>query len=107
MPRFDRLTACQIGLFSYHRSPMAGVAPENLNPSGRWIDSTLMTSAPIDARNEVAMGPLQNVDRSRTRTPSSGLSDAPSGSRPAGRAATSNSPSAGARPLGAAGVSES
>src|SRR3954471_13951351 len=35
-------------------------------------DSTLITSAPIDARCSVANGPAHIIDRSTTRTPASG-----------------------------------
>ena len=41
-------------------------------PSGRWIDSTLMTSAPNAASEFEAAGPAQNAVKSTTRTPASG-----------------------------------
>ena len=41
-------------------------------PSGRWIDSILMTSAPNAANECVAAGPAQNAVKSTTRTPASG-----------------------------------
>ena len=41
-------------------------------PSGRWIDSTLTTSAPNAASRWVAAGPAQNAVKSTMRTPSSG-----------------------------------
>ena len=43
-------------------------------PSGRWIDSILMTSAPNAASEWVADGPAQNAVKSTTRTPASGSS---------------------------------
>ena len=45
-------------------------------PSGRWIDSILMTSAPNAANECVAAGPAQNAVRSTIRTPASGSSAA-------------------------------
>ena len=43
-------------------------------PSGRWIDSILITSAPNAANEWVADGPAQNAVRSMIRTPASGSS---------------------------------
>src|SRR5262245_52352393 len=43
-------------------------------PSGRWIDSILITSAPNAANEWVADGPAQNAVRSTIRTPASGSS---------------------------------
>src|SRR3954462_10829424 len=43
-------------------------------PSGRWIDSILMTSAPNAANECVAAGPAQKAVRSMRRTPANGSS---------------------------------
>ena len=60
-------------------------------------DSTLMTSAPMDARCSVAYGPAHIIDRSITRTPSSG-------SRP--RCAAPGSAARGVHSTDDAGVSD-
>ncbi|PQM47664.1 hypothetical protein C1Y40_02124 [Mycobacterium talmoniae] len=73
-------------------------------PSGRWMDSTLITSAPNAASRWVAAGPAQNAVRSITRTPSSGKpADATSGPDSRGGQGGSSlaSPSAGAPRSGA------
>ena len=41
-------------------------------PSGRWMDSILITSAPNAASEWVADGPAQNAVKSTTLTPASG-----------------------------------
>ena len=51
--------------------------------SGRWIDSTLTTSAPMEPRYCVHIGPARNAVKSRTRMPARGSPPSASvGSRP-------------------------
>ena len=71
-------------------------------PSGRWMDSTLITSAPIAARNWVAKGPAQNAVKSMMRRPASG--PPPSGPRGSPPAAAPSRHSAASAPGRGAGV---
>ena len=48
------------------------IPPAKRMPSGRWIDSILITSAPSAPSTLVATGPAQNAEKSATFTPSSG-----------------------------------
>jgi len=58
--------------YSHQSSTSLRMPPEYRMPSGRWIDSTLITSAPNAASRCVAAGPAQNAVKSTMRTPSSG-----------------------------------
>ena len=55
-------------------------------PSGRWIDSTLSTSAPKNPSIWLVYGPAQNEVRSKTRIPRSGRSACPPQGLPVGPA---------------------
>ena len=72
IPRLLRLAEWNRYPCSHHCSVVGDTVTLNLMASGRWIDSTLMTSAPRVARYWVAAGPAQNAVTSSTRMPSNG-----------------------------------
>ncbi len=79
--RLAGLTAWKIHPHSHQRSVDGPLALVKRIPSARWIDSTLMTSAPRATSTWVAEGPAQKAVRSITRTPSRPPRAAPGGSR--------------------------
>src|ERR1700761_6890963 len=60
--------------YSHQSSTSVRIPPEYRMPSGRWMDSTLTTSAPNAASRWVAAGPAQKAVRSTMRTPANGSS---------------------------------
>ena len=74
IPCLLRLTQLNCGAHSHQKSSLA---PPARQPSIRWTDSTLITSAPPSAKTSVVIGPDMNIERSMTRSPSSGRCGSP------------------------------
>ena len=72
MPRLPALMPWYIADHSHQRSAVGCCVLAKRMPSGRWIDSTLMTSAPRTARKWPTKGPAQNMVKSSTRRPAKG-----------------------------------
>jgi hypothetical protein len=99
-PRFPALAAWKIGLHSHQRSWVGGRVLAKRMLSGLVTDSTLMTSAPRQARAAVATGPAHQAVQSTTRTSARGSRQPSAAASPRSGSAARPARVAATRPRG-------